>query len=76
MDFKTATDRLFRTVTHAELAERLGCSVATIRQARLDPSANAHRSPPAGWREAVLALADARAADFADLRDSLRAPTE
>lgn len=74
MDFKTATDRLFRTVTHAELAERLGCSVATIRQARLDPRANAHRSPPAGWQDVVRELARERALDFSDLAAGLDQP--
>lgn len=71
MDFKAATDRLFGCVTHAELAARLGCSVATIRQARLDPSAKAHRNPPPGWEAAVRALAHEKRLDFADLEASL-----
>lgn len=67
MDFKSATDLLFRTVTHGELAERLGCSVASIRQARLDPSAAAHRAPPPNWQEAVRELARERGAELAGL---------
>jgi hypothetical protein len=71
MDFRTATDLLFRTVTHAELAERLGCSVATIRQARLSPSAAAHRSPPPGWEAAVRELARERGEALTDLAESV-----
>jgi hypothetical protein len=71
MDFKTATDRLFRTVTHAELAAALGCSVATIRQARLSPDANAHRSPPAGWEDAVRRLARERGGELLSLEREL-----
>lgn len=74
MDFKTATDRLFGTVTHSELAARLGCSVATIRQARLDPAAKAHRNPPAGWEAAVRELARERRLDLADLETTLADP--
>jgi len=54
MDFKKATEELMAGMTRGQIAEALGCSEATVRQARLDPSANAHRSPPEGW-EAVLA---------------------
>lgn len=71
MNFKAATDILFATVTHAELAERIGCSVASIRQARLSPDALAHRSPPPGWQEAVRALARERGEALAELAKSL-----
>ena len=70
MDFKEATDVLFRCCTHAELAEKLGCSVAAIRQARLSPEAAAYRKPPPGWREALRELARQRSLELADLAES------
>lgn len=71
MDFKSATDILFATISHADLAERLGCSVASIRQARLSPDALAHRAPPPGWQEAVRELARERGAELQALADAL-----
>ena len=60
-DFKEATDDLLATYTHNELAQALSVSVATIRQARLEGHAKAHRSPPDGWEGVVSALAKRRA---------------
>jgi len=60
-DFRKATDELFSVISHDELAKALGCSVATIRQARLDDTAKAHRKPPEGWEKVVAKLADGRA---------------
>jgi len=39
------------------LAEALGVSVATIRQARLRSEAKAHRSPPENWEDTIINLA-------------------
>ncbi len=39
--FRKATDELFSVISHEELAKALGCSVATIRQARLAEGAKA-----------------------------------
>ena len=64
MKFKEATDLLFSTVSHAELAEALGVSVASIRQARLAPNAKAFREPPKGWEPEVYALAKKRIAQY------------
>ena len=61
MDFKKATDELLATFSHEELAAALGVSVPTVRQARLDPSAKARRSPPEGWQRKVRRLAEQRA---------------
>ena len=72
MNFKKTTDELFATVSHDDLAEAAGVSVATIRQARLDGGAKAHRSPPAGWEKAVLKLAEARTRHFERLAERLR----
>jgi len=57
-DFRDATDELFAGVSHDRLAEAMGVSVATVRQARLDPAAKAHRNAPEGWRDAVAGLAE------------------
>jgi hypothetical protein len=72
MDFKKITDSLLERVTHEDLAQTLGASVASIRQARLDPSANAHRSPPEGWEAAVLRLAERQLRHYQRLVDRLR----
>jgi hypothetical protein len=57
MNFKEATDVLFEGLSHEDLAGILGNSIASIRQARLDPEAKAHRTPPPGWERAVIELA-------------------
>jgi hypothetical protein len=58
MDFKEATDGLFEGISHADLAEELGVSVASIRQARLPQTANSHRAPPKNWEFAAIRLAE------------------
>jgi hypothetical protein len=73
MNFKMATDALLGRVTHGDLAKALGVSVASIRQARLRPSAAAHRGPPEGWEKAVAHLAEDRAKRYRDLAKTLRA---
>lgn len=72
MDFKKATDDLTATVSHQELAEALGVSVPTVRQARLDPSARAYRSPPEGWEAVVGRLARQRAEHFRKLAERMK----
>lgn len=72
MDFKKTTDTLLDRVTHEELAGALGVSVPTIRQARLDPTAAAHRSPPEGWERAVLQIAEGRTKHYQQLADRIR----
>lgn len=72
MDFKRATDLLCEAVTHSELADALGVSLATVRQARLSMEANAHRSPPDGWQSVVVRLAERRAARLQRLADQIK----
>jgi len=72
MDFKKATDSLFSRIDHENLARALGVSVALIRQARLRDDASAHRSPPPGWKTAVISLAEEKAELFRQLADSIR----
>jgi hypothetical protein len=72
MDFKKATDTLFARVDHQDLAERLGVSVATIRQARLQPKANAHRTAPEKWRDAVIRIAEVQIMRYRKLIEDVR----
>lgn len=72
MNFKKITDDLFAAISHDQLADAAGVSVATIRQARLGREAKARRSPPLGWEKAVLKLAEARARHFERLAERLR----
>lgn len=72
MDFKEATDDLFRSVGQADLADALGVSLALVRQARLKPDAAAHRKPPADWRRGVIRLAERRILEHRQLIDHLR----
>jgi hypothetical protein len=72
MDFKKATDTLFSRVTHDDLAEALGVSVAAVRQARLSPKAQAHRSPPERWESATIKLAERQAQGLARLAQALK----
>ena len=58
MEFREATDQLLNRISHEQLAETLGVSVAAVRQARLAPGANARRTPPKDWRYAVIRLAE------------------
>lgn len=71
MDFKSASDALFHRVSHEVLAEQIGVSVATIRQARLDVSAKAHRHPPRDWEKAVIGLAENRIRHYHELIGAL-----
>lgn len=73
MDFKKATDILFSQVAHDDLARTLEVSVASIRQARLQPTAAAHRSPPEEWERAVRELAQDRARHYQWLANQLAA---
>ena len=71
-DFRKATDELFSVISHQEVADALGCSVATIRQARLDEGAKAHRRPPEGWEKVVARMAEGRGLAFARLSARLK----
>jgi hypothetical protein len=71
MDFREATDGLFARIDHEELAKALGVSVASIRQARLKPDANARRAPPAAWQNAVIKLAEERVRHYRDLIEQI-----
>ncbi|HWA91844.1 MAG TPA: hypothetical protein VG889_17530 [Rhizomicrobium sp.] len=61
MDFKKATEELMAGMTRGQIAEALGVSEATVRQARLAKPAKAHRNPPEGWEGKLARLARQRA---------------
>ena len=72
MEFREATDGLFESLDHENLADRLGVSVALIRQARLRHESSGHRSPPKDWRYAVIRLAEERVAHYRKLIGRIR----
>lgn len=72
MDFRKATDELFAGLSHEDLARVLDVSIATVRQARLQPTARAHRSPPEGWESAVAKLAETQIRHYKRLVEELR----
>ncbi len=74
MDFKKATEELMAGMTRGQIADALGVSEATVRQARLDDTANAHRNPPVGWEAKVAKLAKQRAERLAKLAEHLCPP--
>lgn len=71
-DFRQATDELLASLTHHDLAKALGVSVATVRQARLEPGAKARRNPPHGWESVILELAKKQIAHFNALARKLQ----
>ena len=71
VDFKTATDRLLRSITLADIATAAGVEPNTIRRARLDESSPNYRRPPANWREIIMRLARERGGEMSELADEL-----
>jgi hypothetical protein len=71
MNFREATDSLFSPISHPELARALGVSVASIRQARLHELAKSHRSPPKGWKAAVIRLAKDKIDEYQRIIEAL-----
>lgn len=71
MNFREAIDRLGERVTHEQVARALGVSVASVRQYRLPPDANAHRTAPSGWAEVLARLVRNRMHELGELADKL-----
>jgi DNA-binding transcriptional MerR regulator len=67
MNFREATDNLFSRISHQDLARALGVSIASIRQARLNQRAGAHRAPPPNWKDAIARIAEKRIAHYRKL---------
>ncbi len=72
MDFKKATDELMAGVTRGQIAKGLGCSLSSVRQAKLSEDNAAHRSPPQGWEAKVAAMAEKEANRLQRLAMSLQ----
>lgn len=74
MEYKDATGDLFSAVTAKELAEEIGCSIQTVRQARPKSDESAWlRPPPKGWEMGVARLAERRAKALLKLAEKMRA---
>ena len=71
MDFKRATEELMAGMTRGQIADALGVSEASVRQAKLDASATAHRKPPEGWEPVLAKEARRRANRLLKLAESL-----
>lgn len=70
IDFTSATDSLLAPTKLEELASAIGCSLASVKQARMKAE-NGRRSAPPGWEAAVARLARLRAAQLQKLADRL-----
>lgn len=64
MDFRTAANILGQQITTADMAEALGVSPHSIRQARLQDGAPGFRKPPEDWPEAFARLARERCSEL------------
>jgi hypothetical protein len=73
MNFKRATDELLIHPTLEDLADTLGVSTQSVRQARMDKSSKAYRQPPDGWEQALLRLTENTIAHYERLARGLRA---
>ena len=76
MDFRQATDELLAGISHEHLAQVLGVSVSSVRQARLAEGAKAHRKPPKDWEEEVAEIALWEGYRLLRLSDSLKKATK
>ena len=75
MDFGKVTDELMKGLTREEIAKGLGCSLSSVRQAKLEEGNAARRSPPRGWEEALAHLAEKEGNRLLRLAKSLSKPS-
>ena len=73
INFREATDRLCAAITHYDVAHKIGVSVQSVRQARMNGNSNGNRPPPSGWEDALVQLAEKRIGESRALIDELRA---
>jgi hypothetical protein len=64
MDFRTAANILGQQITTADMAEALGVSPHSVRQARLQEGAPGFRKPPEGWPQVFVRLAAERCSEL------------
>jgi hypothetical protein len=67
LNYKAATDELFRRIKAEDLADAAGVSVASINKARMDPAKDQYQQPPEGWHEGAIVVATRRIAAFKEL---------
>jgi hypothetical protein len=60
MDFRTAANLRGQQITTADMAEALGVSPHSVRQARLQDGAPGFRKAPEGWPQVFARLAQNR----------------
>ncbi len=72
MNFRRATDELLATVTLQDVANELGISLQSVRQARSSEASTAFRPPPEGWENAVQRLAETRGSKLLRLSERLK----
>lgn len=71
MDFREAVERLNETTTREEIAESVGVSFYSVRQALLPSDSKSHRPAPPNWRPVLASLARRRAARLEELAGEL-----
>ena len=71
MDFRTAANILGQQITTADMAEALGVSPHSVRQARLQDGAPGFRRPPDGWPQVFVRLAKERCSELQAFIDEL-----
>jgi hypothetical protein len=72
MNFRETVDALCEGIGHEKVAEALGVSVQTVRQARMKEDSSAFRVPPKQWRDALIRLAEDRVWHFRKLIEQMR----
>jgi hypothetical protein len=76
MRFKQATDELLKHPGLPDLADELGVSIQSVRQARAAETSHAFRPPPPGWESALLQVTQRWTAHYEDLERHLRISLE
>ena len=76
MQFRDAVDALGGCATRAEIAQALGASFYSVKQALLPSDSSAHRPPPPGWQTALARLTRKRARQLTKLADRLEAEAD
>jgi hypothetical protein len=71
MEFREAAQLLGEQITTAQMAEALGVSEASVRQARLIEGAAGYRRPPEGWQKALAKMARERGKELERLAAQL-----
>jgi hypothetical protein len=72
MKFREAVDSLCSALTHEDVANALGVSVQSIRQARMQEDSKSFREPPKNWERALIRLAESRMSYYRRLVKKLR----